>query len=112
MADELSFNGGELVIDNLRHEVRKNGQKVPLTPNEFKIVFTLAKYPTKAFTRDEIITMALGYGFEGYDRVIDTHIKNLRQKIEKDPKSPEYILTVHGVGYKFGGTEREDEPES
>ncbi|NLT97534.1 MAG: response regulator transcription factor [Christensenellaceae bacterium] len=111
VADELSFNGGELVIDNLRHEVRKNGKKVPLTPNEFKILFTLAKYPTKAFTRDEIITMALGYGFEGYDRVIDTHIKNLRQKIENDPKSPEYILTVHGVGYKFGGTEREDEPE-
>jgi len=111
VADELSFNGGELVIDNLRHEVRKNGQKISLTPNEFKILFTLAKYPTKAFTRDEIIAMALGYGFEGYDRVIDTHIKNLRQKIEKDPKSPEYILTVHGVGYKFGGTEREDEPE-
>jgi len=98
------------VIDNLRREVRKSGQKVPLTPNEFKILFTLAKYPTKAFTRDEIITMSLGHGFEGYDRVIDTHIKNIRQKIERDPKTPEYILTVHGVGYKFGGAEYENEP--
>lgn len=110
VADELSFNDGELVIDNLRREVRKSGQKVPLTPNEFKILFTLAKYPTKAFTRDEIITMSLGHSFEGYDRVIDTHIKNIRQKIEKEPKTPEYILTVHGVGYKFGGTEYENKP--
>ena len=64
---------------------------------------TMIKYPTKAFSRDELVCMALGEDFEGYDRTIDTHIKNLRQKIENDPRNPQYILTVHGVGYKFGG---------
>lgn len=103
IASEFSFYNGELVIDNLRHEVRKNGEPVSLTPNEYKILMTMAKYPSKAFTRDELITFALSDEFAGYDRVIDTHIKNIRQKIEKDAKVPRYILTIHGVGYKFGG---------
>jgi DNA-binding response OmpR family regulator len=102
-AAEVSYGGGELVVDGLRHEVRKNGERVALTPNEFAIVMTMAKYPTKVFTRDELIAFALGDEFEGYERVIDTHVKNIRQKLESDPKSPRYILTVHGVGYKFGG---------
>lgn len=103
LASSLSFNDGELVIDSIRHEVRKNGQLVNLTPNEFKILMVLAKYPNKAFTRDELVFLVLGEDYEGYDRTIDTHIKNLRQKIEPDAKSPRYILTVYGVGYKFGG---------
>lgn len=107
VADEYSFGGGRLVIDNLRHEVRKNGEVVLLTPNEFKILWALVKYPTKTFTRDELIDLALGKEFEGFDRVIDTHIKNIRQKIEADAKNPRYILTVHGVGYKFGGEAHE-----
>jgi len=61
------------------------------------------KYPQKAFTRDELVFLVLGEDYEGYDRTIDTHVKNLRQKIEPDAKSPKYILTVYGVGYKFGG---------
>ena len=103
IVDEYSFRDRELVLDNLRHEVLLNGEQVSLTPNEFRLLLTLAKYPTKTFTRDELIAMALGDDFDGYDRVIDTHIKNIRQKIEPDPKKPRYILTVHGVGYKFGG---------
>ncbi len=103
LSNALVFNDGDLVIDNLRHEVRKKGEHVALTPNEYNILFTMAKYPTKAFTRDELITHALGETYDGFDRVIDTHIKNLRQKIEDDSKNPKYILTVHSVGYSFGG---------
>jgi len=110
LADRYSFHNGELVMDNLRHEVFKNGDKVNLTPNEYKILMAMSKYPTKAFTRDEIINLALGDLFEGYDRVVDTHIKNLRQKIEPDAKSPKYILTVYGIGYKFGGGQNENKP--
>lgn len=103
VADEISYNDGELVLDNLRHEVRKNGVSVRLTPKEYNILMTMARYPAKAFTRDELIDFALGSEFAGFDRVIDTHVKNIRQKIETDPKSPKYIITVHGLGYKFGG---------
>ncbi|OQB24747.1 MAG: Sensory transduction protein regX3 [Firmicutes bacterium ADurb.Bin182] len=103
VADEISYNDGELVLDNLRHEVRKNGVNVRLTPKEYNILMTMARYPTKAFTRDELIDFALGSEFAGFDRVIDTHVKNIRQKIETDPKSPKYIITVHGLGYRFGG---------
>lgn len=99
---DFSYNDGDLSIDDLRHEVRKRGVPVPLTPNEYKILMTMAKYPIRAFTRDELITFALGDEFNGFDRVIDTHIKNIRQKLGDDSKSPEYIITVHGTGYKFG----------
>jgi len=103
LARELSFNHGELVVDSLRQEVRLNGKPVPLTPNELRILMAMLKYPTKVFTRDELITLALADDFTGYDRVVDTHIKNIRQKIEPDAKNPRYLVTVHGVGYKFGG---------
>ena len=63
----------------------------------------MMKYPNKVFTREELIQIALGSNFDGYNRTIDTHIKNLRQKIEDNPKSPVYIITVFGKGYKFGG---------
>jgi DNA-binding response OmpR family regulator len=63
----------------------------------------MVKYPQKVFTREELIIVALGGEFDGFDRTIDSHIKNLRQKIETDTKDSKYILTVHGVGYRFGG---------
>jgi DNA-binding response OmpR family regulator len=103
LASEFSFNDGNLVIDGLRHEVRKNGQQVALTPNEYKILMTMTKYPSKVFTREELIAFALSDDYDGFDRVIDTHIKNIRQKLGDDGRSPHYILTVHGTGYKFGG---------
>lgn len=105
LSNTISFNDEDLVIDNLKHEVRKCGNVVSITPNEYKILLTLIKYPKKTFTREELICMALGDDYEGYDRTVDTHIKNLRQKIEDDPKAPKYILTVHGVGYRFRGEE-------
>lgn len=103
LINTVSFNNDDLVIDNLSYDVRKEGISVNLTPNEYKILLTMIKYPKKTFTREELICMALGENFDGFDRTVDTHIKNLRQKIETDPKSPKYILTVHGIGYRFGG---------
>ena len=103
LSNIISYNNEDLFIDNLKYEVKKSGNIINVTPNEYKILLTLIKYPKKTFTREELICMALGDDFEGYDRTVDTHIKNLRQKIEDDPKTPRYILTVHGVGYRFGG---------
>ena len=102
LANQISYNNDDLVIDLIKREVIKKGIAVNLTPNEYKILVTLIKYPRKTFTRDELICMALGEDFDGLDRTIDTHIKNLRVKIEDDSKLPQYIITVHGMGYKFG----------
>ncbi len=67
------------------------------------MLFTLASSPQKVFTRDELVRNALGYEFEGYERSVDAHIKNIRQKLEDDPRNPAFILTIYGVGYKFIG---------
>jgi DNA-binding response OmpR family regulator len=103
LSNTISFNNDDLIIDSLKHEVIKNGSSANLTPNEFRILMTLIKYPRKTFTRSELVDMALGDDFEGFERTVDTHVKNLRQKLEDDSKSPVYLLTVHGVGYRFGG---------
>lgn len=103
LVNVLSFNGQDLVVEPQKHEVRKRGEAVNLTPNEFKILMTLITYPHKVFTREELIVSALGMDFDGFDRTVDSHIKNIRQKIETDTKAPKYILTVHGLGYRFGG---------
>ena len=98
----FDFNNGELIVDTIKFEVVKNNKIINLTPNEFKILKILVMYPKKTFTRDELISTALGNDFLGYDRTIDSHIKNLRHKIEDDPKIPKYIKTIYGVGYRFG----------
>jgi two-component system OmpR family response regulator len=98
-----SYNIGALILDSLRHQIVRDGQVVSVTPTEFKLLLILASSPGRTFTRDELVSRALGYQFEGYDRSIDAHIKNLRQKIEKDPRNPEYLKTVYGVGYLFTG---------
>lgn len=103
LADQFSFKDGYLIVDNAAHEVTVQGDPVNLTPNEYKILITLCKNPKKVFSREELVVSILGYDYDGQDRAIDTHIKNLRQKIERDTKRPEFIQTVHGVGYKFGG---------
>ncbi|HWQ79858.1 MAG TPA: response regulator transcription factor [Anaerovoracaceae bacterium] len=100
---KMTFRDGDLEIDLESRIVRKGEKEANLTPNEFKILAALVGYPNKTFTRDELIGAALGDDFDGYDRSVDSHIKNLRQKIETDPKTPVYVLTVHGVGYRFGG---------
>lgn len=103
LADILSYYDADLIVDYKNHSVKKGGANVNLTPNEYKILLAMVKYPNKAFTRDELISIVIGEDFEGFDRTIDTHIKNIRQKIETDPKNPKYILTLHGIGYRFGG---------
>ena len=107
IAGKIAYNDGDLYIDVMRQEVFKNNKPVPLTSSEYSILMTLIKYPSKTFTREELITFAISDEYDGYDRVIDTHIKNIRQKIEDDTKSPVYILTAHGTGYKFGGDKDE-----
>lgn len=92
-----------MYIDIPKHIVRKAGKPVKLTPNEFKILSVLAQNPHKVFTRSHLVSLAFGYDFEGFDRTVDTHIKNIRQKIEDNAREPKYIVTVYGVGYKFEG---------
>lgn len=104
LARQFSWNQGDRVIDYDRKEVRKKGEPVALTAIEWKLLAAFTKYPQKIFTRENLIELVFGLDFSGYDRVIDTHIKNLRKKIEDDSKQPVYLCTVHGMGYKFGGT--------
>lgn len=104
LARQFSWNQGDLVIDYDRKEVRKKGEPVALTAIEWKLLAAFTKYPQKIFTRENLIELVFGLDFSGYDRVIDTHIKNLRKKIEDDSKQPVYLCTVHGMCYKFGGT--------
>jgi len=101
--DELKFDGGWLVVDTTARTVYREGAVITLTPSEYSLLIALVTHPGRTFKRDELIQLALRDDFEGYDRVIDTHIKNLRQKIEPDAKQPRYLVTVHGVGYRFCG---------
>jgi len=100
----LSFNDGLLCLDTENLEVKKQGVLVVLTPTEFRILMALAEKPGRVLTRLQLINMVQGYDFEGYDRTIDAHVKNLRHKIEDDQRKPLFIKTVYGVGYKFIGS--------
>ncbi len=95
------IRAGNIEIDQARHEVKKADHVIELTPTEFKLLATLADSPRRVFTRLQLVEEVQGYSFEGYERTIDAHIKNLRQKIEDDPKEPRLIGTVYGVGYRF-----------
>lgn len=103
LVSKARWNDGDLEIDFLQRLVKKQGFAVSLTPIEWKILCAFIKYPQKVFTRDDLILAAFDADFDGYDRVIDTHIKNLRKKLEDDPRKPAYIQTVHGIGYQFRG---------
>lgn len=99
----LSFNKGGLKIDTLSMEIKKRGKAITLTSTEFKILLSLAERPNIIFSREQLVNIVQGYDFEGYDRVIDAHIKNIRQKIEDNIQKPVFIKTVYGAGYKFIG---------
>lgn len=99
----VSFNQGVLVLDSRRHTVTCRNETCNITPTEFKLLQTLASSPGRTYSRDELVSKALGYQFDGYERSIDAHIKNLRQKIELDSRKPEFIKTVYGIGYLFSG---------
>ena len=101
LVEVLSFDGGALEIDTVQHEVRCDGEVVDLTPNEYRLLVTLARYPGRVYSRFELINHVQGYDFDGYERTIDAHVKNLRKKIEADPRHPRYVETVFGVGYRL-----------
>ena len=103
----LSFNDKDLIINNDTYEVKKSGRAVALTPSEYKILSILSENKRKVFTRDELLNNVMGNDYDAFDRIIDSHIKNLRAKIEDNSKKPVYILTVYGIGYKFGGEKDE-----
>lgn len=90
-----------LVVDFEMRTIYKNGEELHLTPNEYQIFETMALAPNRIFTREQLITCALGSDFDGFDRSIDSHIKSIRRKIEPDRHNPRHFITVFGVGYKF-----------
>jgi two-component system alkaline phosphatase synthesis response regulator PhoP len=95
------IRAGDLEIDILGHRATHDGDLLSLTRTEFDLLVTLAQHPGQAFTREQLLDRLHGIAYDGYDRSIDAHVKNLRQKIEPDPSVPRYILTVYGVGYRF-----------
>lgn len=97
----LEFDQGALRIDTVRQVVSVRGEQVDLTPNEYRLLVTLARYPGRVYSRFELIGYVQGYGYEGYERTIDQHVKNLRKKIEADPRHPRYVQTVLGSGYRL-----------
>jgi len=92
---------GDLVLDLPRMRLTLGGRPVELTATEFQLLTALARQPGRIFTRSQLLDAVRGVAFESYERAIDTHIKNLRRKIEPDPRRPRYVLTVYGVGYKL-----------
>jgi len=97
----LSFDDGRLEIDTEQYTVRRDGEVVDLTANEYRLLTALATYPGRVYSRLELVNRVQGYDFEGYERTIDVHVKNLRKKIEPDPAKPRYVQTVIGVGYRL-----------
>jgi two-component system alkaline phosphatase synthesis response regulator PhoP len=95
------LSAGDVALDLDKRQATVGGQPVELTPTEFDLLATLVESPGRVFSRIQLLDKIQGYAFEGYERTIDAHVKNLRQKIEEDPKHPHYILTVYGLGYKF-----------
>ena len=92
----------DLTIDLSRHTLKRGEALLDVTPTEFNLLVALAREPGRVFTRLQLLEVVQGDAFEGYERTVDAHVKNLRAKLEPDPKQPRYILTVYGVGYKFG----------
>lgn len=95
------LTAGELTLDLVRHTAMRGNQSIELTPTEFDLLAILMQNPGRAFTRMQLLDQVMGQSYDGYERTIDAHIKNLRQKICDDPQAPRYILTVFGVGYKL-----------
>jgi DNA-binding response OmpR family regulator len=100
-ATEAPIVAGDVYVDLERRRATVSGTPVDLTPTEFDLLVVLARHPGRVFSRLELLDRVQGYAFEGYERTVDAHVKNLRQKIEADPKNPRFVLTVYGVGYRF-----------
>jgi len=98
--DEV-VRAGDVEIDTAKMRVTVGGMLVDLTPTEFQLLATLAREPGRVFTRSQLLDAVHGVAIESYERAIDAHVKNIRRKIEPEPGSPRYVVTVHGVGYRF-----------
>lgn len=94
---------GEIMINLSTYEVFVSGKRINLTPTEFKILAALAQKPGRVYSRLQLMNVAFGETYANYERSIDTHVSNLRRKIEYDPHNPQYIHTMYGIGYRFGG---------
>ncbi|HMF82532.1 MAG TPA: response regulator transcription factor [Acidimicrobiia bacterium] len=95
------FVVGDVAVDTIRREVTVGAQMVDLTATEFDLLVELARQPGRVFTRAQLLDAIQGVVVESYERTVDAHIKNIRRKLEPDPHRPRYVLTVHGVGYRF-----------
>ena len=95
------LRAGEITVDVSGHNATLAGQALDLTPTEFELLVVLMRNPGRAFTRLDLLDRVQGYAYEGYERTVDAHIKNLRAKLGDEPRHPRYIQTVYGVGYKF-----------
>ncbi len=91
----------DLIIDLSRHTLKRGEALIGVTPTEFNLLVALAREPGRVFTRLQLLEVVQGDTFEGYERTVDAHVKNLRAKLEPEPRQPRYLLTVYGVGYKF-----------
>ena len=100
------IRASDVTLDVPRMRVRAADREVDLTPTEFQLLAALARDPGRVFTRSQLLDAVHGVAFESYERAIDAHVKNIRRKLEPDPRAPHYLQTVHGVGYRF----RDDEP--
>jgi DNA-binding response OmpR family regulator len=98
----MNLDDGSLVVDTDRHEVTLAGEPVDLTVSEFRLLVALARHPGRVYSRLELVERIQGDDVPGYERTIDTHVKNLRRKLGDEPRHPRYVVTVHGVGYKLG----------
>lgn len=100
-----SLSYRDLAVDTANRTVSRDGKLIGLTKDEYHLLVLLMSRPSKIFTRDEILAAVKGGDYDGFDRTIDTHIKNLRAKLGDDPRNPRYIATVYGMGYRFGATD-------
>jgi DNA-binding response OmpR family regulator len=100
----LSFGAGTLLIDHDRHELRCRGDVIEVSPTEWALLETLSRTPGRVYSRSELVNSTRGYEWEGYERVVDSHVKNLRRKLGDNKDKPKFIETVTGAGYRFGLT--------
>lgn len=105
-ADVLERAGGRLVLDSARRRVTLDGRQIDLTESEFRLLQTLARFPGRVYTRYELVEKVQGYEYEGYERTMDAHVKNLRRKLGEDARRPELVQTVYGRGYCFAEDRR------
>ncbi|MEM7340309.1 MAG: response regulator transcription factor [Actinomycetota bacterium] len=99
--DDEVFRVGDVIVDGPKMRVTRAGDVVDLTPTEFQILAAMAAQPGRVFTRGQLLDAVHGVSFESYERAVDAHVKNIRRKLEPEPSRPTYVITVHGIGYRF-----------